>query len=293
MNDLFRKEAFENFSSNLKINKGVRAVSIKTAVFVILFLICTAIFAIWLFFGTIYETVSVEGIVWPTQSEGVVYASSRGEISQVTVSKGTYVQSGDIIAVIPQKDILSQIEEGRANNMSEAKREKLYEEYDSRSVVRSNISGIVTYIADKNSYVTEGTKIAAVVPYDKDGNNKILTAFIPSGKSGLVTLGTEVQVMPDFAPKEKYGYIKAYVSSISSYPVKGQNIRETSEELFLPTLQDRESYFQVEITLIPDANMQSHLKWSNPNSGSTDVAVGTMCSADIIIKKCHPYEWLF
>lgn len=74
MNDLFRKEAFENFSSNLKINKGVRAVSIKTAVFVILFLICTAIFAIWLFFGTIYETVSVEGIVWPTQSEGVVYA---------------------------------------------------------------------------------------------------------------------------------------------------------------------------------------------------------------------------
>lgn len=83
------------------------------------------------------------------------------------MSKGTYVQSGDIIAVIPQKDILSQIEEGRANNMSEAKREKLYEEYDSRSVVRSNISGIVTYIADKNSYVTEGTKIAECGTHDE------------------------------------------------------------------------------------------------------------------------------
>ena len=93
--------------------------------------------------------------------------------------------------------------------------------------------------------------------------------------------------MPDFAPREEYGYIKAYVSSISGYPITGQRIHAANSELFLSTLDERESYLQVEITFIPEAQAQSRLKWSNPKSGNIKVAMGTMCQADIVVEDVY------
>ena len=293
MKNLFRKEALNSFSSHSEMNKGIRAVTIHTAAFIAVLFVCAAVFSVWLFFGTIYETVSVEGIVWPSQAGGTVYASSEGIISKITVSEGSEVKSGDILAVVPQSDILKKIESGKSGAITDAELQKLYDEYDRRSVIRSNTDGFVTYIADENSYIAEGSKVATIVPYDRGSDNKKLTAFIPAENGGLIALGTEAQVMPDFAPREKYGYIKAYISDISSYPVTGQSIKETNSKLFLPTLDERGSYLRIEITLVPDASSKSRLKWSNPKSGGVDVAMGTLCGADIVIKKCHPYEWLF
>ncbi len=293
MQNLFRKEALESFSSNNGITKGIRAVSIKAVIFTVLIAVCSAAFAVWLVFGTVYETVSVSGVIWPAENNGGVYAKSGGVITKTVVASGDIVKTGDILAVIPQEDILTKIKNKKESGAADEELNTLYDAYDRLSVARSNIDGIVTNIANENICINKGDKIAEVVPYSEDGNNKILTAFIPSDKSGLVKLGMEAQVMPDFAPREKYGYIKAYISGISSYSVTGQSIKDSNSELFLSEFDERESYIQLEITLVSDANAQSRLKWSNPNSGSTDVAMGTVCGADIVIKKCRPYEWLF
>lgn len=293
MKDLFRKEALENISSGSDITKGVRTVSIRTAVFIMLLVLCAAIFLIWLFFGTIYETVSVSGIIWSSKSGGAIYTESGGIVSRAVTASGNTVKAGDILAVIVQEDILSKIEDGKLNGISDAELKKLYDEYDKNSIIRSNVNGIVTHIAGENSYIPDGGKIAEIVPYDESDNNQTLTAFIPAKMGGLITLGMEVQVMPDFAPREQYGYINAYISEIASYPVTGQYIKDNKSELFLSTIDERESYLQLEITLMPDAQAQSHLKWSNPKSGDIDAPMGTMCEADIVIEKCRPYEWLF
>ena len=291
--EVFRKEAVESFSSKSGIKSAVRAVSIKPAVFTTLLALCAMTFAFWLVFGTIYETVTVSGAIWPAKNNGDVYAVYDGTLSKAVVSEGDTVKAGDILAVIPQEDILAAIETGQQNGISDTELQRLYDEYDSRSMIRSAVDGAVTYIADENSYMTEGAKVASVVPYDESGNNRTLTAFIPSDSSGFITLGMDVQVMPDFAPRDEYGYIRAYISEIASYPVTGQNVRETSGELLAGPLDDTESYIRIEITLIPDMAARSGLKWSNPSSGSIDVAMGTVCTADIVIKECRPYEWLF
>ena len=293
MKDLFRKEALESFSSNSNLTKSIHSVSIKTTVFVILIVACTAVFTIWLFFGTIYETVSVNGIVWPTKTGGTVYAPSGGMVTKVMVSLGDTVKAGDILAVIVQEDILSEIEAAKASGADDSEIQSLYDKYRGAAMIRSKVDGIVTRITDENVYIPDNGIAAQVVPYDKSGNNDIVTAFISSEKGGLIKLGMEVQVMPDFAPREEYGYIKAYVSEISQYPVTGQHIKDTGGELFLSTLDERESYLQIEITLMPDSESKSHLKWSNPESGDIAAPMGTMCEADIVIKKCRPYEWLF
>ncbi len=291
--ELFRKEAVENFSSSSGMKSAVRAVSVKTAVFTALLALCAAAFAFWLFLGTIYETVTVSGAIWPAQNNGDVYTVYGGTLSKAVVSEGDTVKAGDVLAVIPQEDILAAIETGRQNGISDAELQSLYDEYDRRSMIRSAVDGAVTYIADENSFMAEGARVASVVPYDESGNNRMLTAFIPSDSSGFVTLGMDVQVMPDFAPRDEYGYIRAYISEIAPYPVTGQSVRETSGELLAGPLDDTRSYVRIEITLIPDMTAQSGLKWSNPSSGSIDVAMGTVCTADIVVEECRPYEWLF
>lgn len=293
MKDLFRKEALEGFSSNSGMSKSVRAARIRSGVFTALLFLCTLVFFLWLIWGTIYETVPTNGIIWSPESGGAVYAATPGIVTKTVVSVGSSVNAGDVLAVIPREDLLKEIQAGKAEGLSEQDIRWLYEEYERGSMLRSHISGIVTEIADENTYIQTGEKVASVVPYDEKGNNKTLIAFVPARNNGLISVGMEVQVTPDFAPREQYGYIRAYISRIDPYPVLGQTIKDNRADLFIPSLDERESYLQLEITFFPDAKAPSHLKWSNSKSGGIDVALGTMCRADIVVKKCHPYEWLF
>ena len=286
--NLFRQEALENNSERTGKGVALRAVGLKFALFTAALAVCAALFALWLIMGEVYETLSVDGIIWPSESGGEIYAEYGGSVSKVTVSRGARVKAGDILAVIPQEDILSDIESGAVEADA-----KLYGEYDRRSVIRSKTNGIVTYIADENTYVKAGEKIAEITPYDESGNNMTLIAFIPSDKGGLLSLGADAQVMPDFAPREKYGYINAYVSDIAQYPVKGEYIKENLGNLFLPSINEENNYLEVEITMLADAETLSHLKWSRPAGGDISAPMGTICTADIVIDKHHPYQWPF
>ena len=86
--ELFRKEAVESFSSRSGMKNAVRAVSIKTGVFTALLMLCAASFAFWLFFGTIYETVTVNGAIWPAKNNGDLYTVYGGTLSKAVVSEG-------------------------------------------------------------------------------------------------------------------------------------------------------------------------------------------------------------
>lgn len=285
---LFRKEAVENASARTEANIVTHAVGLKFSLFTLALVICAALFAVWLIFGEVYETVSVNGIIWSDKDYGSVYTEYGGKVSKVTAERGSRVKTGDIIAIIPQEDILGEIEKQSSENL-----ENLYDEYDKRSVVRSATDGIVTYMVSENAYVHPGDKIAEITPYDESGNNMTLTAFIPSDEGGLVSLGADVQVMLNFAPREKYGYINAYVSEISQYPVNGEYIRENMSELYMPSIEERNSYIRLEITLLADAETASRLKWSSPAGEGIDAPMGTVCTADIIVEKHHPYQWPF
>lgn len=286
--DLFRKEAVGNISAHAEKLTAARAVGIRYVLFGAALLICAAMFSVWLIFGEVYETVSVSGIIWPTESGGAVYAEYDGVLSKITVSRGSKVNLGDILAVIPREDILRQIEAQTSGDSA-----ALRAEYAKTSIIRSAVDGIVTYIADENTYVRKGEMIAQITPYDENGNNMTLTAFIPSDKGELVSPGMDVQVMPDFAPREKYGYINAYVSEISRYPVKGNYIKENMSEMYLPSIEEENNYFQLEITLLANADSASRLKWSTDAGSDIAAPMGTVCTADIITAKHRPFRWPF
>lgn len=293
MSNLFRKEVTSTFSSNAYMFKTAKGFKIRTIFFLLMLVLCTGLFLLWLFCGTVYETVTVNGIVWPDEIDGYVYSDTEGLISKTVVSNGAYVSAGDIIAVVPQEELLKKISTAKKNGVSDEELSALYKEYNDKSMIRSNIDGLVTHIADDNSYITQGTLLAKVVHYDKNGNNRTVTAFVPSEESGRIKIGMEAQVTPDFVSRDEAGFVHGYISDIYKYPVKGQLIAEENPTLFLSELNTEENYIQIKISLFPDSSMESNLKWSSKKSGDIEIPLSTTCSSDIVIKSCRPYEWLF
>lgn len=283
MNNLFRKEAVENYSSERELTLAVKTIPVRWLFYVIITLICAVAFAVWLFYGTVYETVSIKGVAWSDKNSSNTYAEASGVVTKTTVSDGDKVEAGDILAVVPDNDMLSGKTDGESLDLTA---------YDRRSVIRAKESGIVTYIINKNSYVNKGDKIASVVGYDENGNNDIITAFIPDGQSDLVDIGMEAQIMPDYTPREQYGYIVGYVSGISEYPMTGEQIYNMNGQLYMSEMDTKESYIEVEITMMRAAGDKNHLKWSKESGESKTVNPGTRCDVDIILNKYRPYRWL-
>ena len=194
------------------------------------------------------------------------------------------MEVGDILAVIPNNDLLEKSVEYNIR--------QVYDEYERKSVIRSKISGIVTYMIDRNSYVNPGDMIASVMHYDKNGNNDIITAFVSDEKSSLIDLGMEAQIMPDYTPYEQYGYIIGYVSAVSDYPVTGEQIYNSDKQLYMSGMDMNESYIEVQITMMRASGEDSGLKWSKASGENKTVNPGTRCDVDIILRKYKPYRWL-
>ena len=285
---LFRKKALQNSSSLSDIGKGIAGIRISVWQSVLGIGLCAVIFMVWFIFGTVYETVSVTGIMWPMESGGTFYAETTGVITETIVNSGEEVESGDILAIISDDDLLSQLETVRQDDSFA----ELQKNYIEKTVIRSHTNGIVSYIANKDTRVTEGDVIAKVIPFDENGNNQRITTFIPTYNLNQIQNGMEVQIVPEFASLDKDGYVYGYVSEVEKYPITGEDIKTNYDSIFSLGMDLQQKYIRVEITMVSDANSKSGLKWSNSNSEKMDIELGTICNCEVITDKLHPYQYL-
>ena len=283
MRELFRKEAIENHYFDSETAIAVKAIPIRWVFSLIVVVICAAAFAVWLFFGTVYETVTLRGIVWSDKGDDDVFAETSGVVSKTTVSVGDRVEAGDILAFIPDNEMLRSMGDDI---------EAVYDRYDKKSVIRAKTNGIITYIIDRNSYVNPGDMIASVVRYDANGNNDVVTAYVPDGQNELIDVGMEAQIMPDHAPRETYGYIMGYVSAVSDYPVTGEQIYNTDRRMYISEMDKDETYIEIKITMMRSRAEGDNLKWSKTSGNDMTVHLGDRCSADVILEVYRPYQWL-
>ena len=290
MSGLFRQEAVDSYSSELEMNKGLKSIGVRQRFFVLILVLCTAAFSVWLFTGKIYDTISAEGIVGYSTSNSGVYASTSGIVKKALVDPGDYVSVGDELAIVPDTETLNTIEmlEG---SIPEEELEILYDRYDENSMMRAEVSGIVTYICNENSWVKEGDMIAYVSPSDSGLDGMRVTAFIPSSKKELIGIGMKARVMPDYAPSEEYGYINAYISDIASYPESGMTIMHESGNM-AARLDPDEMYIIVGITMVYSSRSKNGLSWSSMRGENLVVNMGTLCHSELIVSEISPYRWL-
>lgn len=294
-NSIFRKSSLERISSPEQLNEYIKIT--HPGVWGVLLGCIALLIAVgfWGFYGSIPDSVKATGVIFPQNGATLVVPTAGGRISDMRVRVGDFVEAGQIIAVIPQDDIIRQINELKSNAQPDEKRiSVLINEYESRSIIISPISGIVLSAMSSNETVSSTEAVASIVKQEKYANDKQIICYIPTSTARKLKEGMEVQVSPDFAPREEYGYMYGYITNIGTYPVSQAEVLSAVGNMqYAKGLLPQENCVEVRVTLTVDPGSQDKIKWSNKKGENLQFSIGTDCNMLIVVRNFKPYELVF
>ncbi len=293
--NLFRKSPLERISSPERLNEYIKIT--HSGVWSVLLGCLALLIAVgfWGFYGNIPDSVSAVGVMFPQNGVASIIPSAGGRISDMRVKVGDFVEAGQIIAVIPQNDILAQISELKGNSeVDENRISSLLSEYERRALVISPVSGIVISAKTANETISTTDTVARIVRQEKYANDKQIICYVPTSTAKKLVEGMEVQVSPDFAPREEYGYMLGHITDIGTYPVSENDVLSAvGSPQYAMGLLPQGNSVEVRVTLTVDPDSMNKVKWSNKKGESIRLSIGTNCNILIIVKNYKPYELVF
>jgi len=293
--NLFRKSSLERISSPERLNEYIKIA--HPGVWSVLLGCLALLIAVgfWGFYGSIPDSVKAVGVMFPQNGVTAVIPAAGGRISDMRVKVGDYVEAGQVIAVIPQDDILEQINMLLNSPETDEKLiSDLRNEYERRSLIVSPVSGIVISAKTVNETVSSVDVVVRIVKQEKYADDKQIICYIPITTAKKLVEGMEVQVSPDFAPREEYGYMLGHITSIGTYPVSETDVLSAvGSPQYATGLLPKENSVEVRVTLTVDPDSMNKVKWSNKKGESIPLSIGTNCNMLIIVKKYKPYELIF
>jgi len=292
---IFRKSSLERISSPERLNEYIKITN--PGIWSILLACLALLIAVgfWGVYGNIPDSVRADGVIFPQNGTASVIPSTGGRISDMRVKVGDYVEAGQIIAVIPQENIIKQLNELKLNTQPDQKLiSALTSEYESRSLIVSPVSGIVLSAKSVNETVSSTESIAGIVKQEKYADDKQIICYIPTSTAKKLKEGMEVQVSPNFAPREEYGYMLGHITNIGTYPVSVDDVLSAVGSIqYAKGLMPEESSVEVRVTLTVNPESQDKIKWSSKKGEGTPLAIGTGCNMLIVVKNYRPYELVF
>ena len=274
---LFRKTALERISSPERLNEYIKIT--HPGVWSVLVACLALLLAVgfWAFYGSIPDTIHAFGIVFPEHGVAHVIPPAGGRITNMRVKVGDYVEAGQILAVIPQEDLIKQINEAKsAPNPDEDYIAQLIAEYESRSLVLSPVSGIVLSARRTEETVSATEVLATIVKLEKYADKHQVIAYVPMAAAQKLKEGMEVQVSPEFAPREEYGFIYGHITGVGTHPVSEEDVLAAVGNLqYAQRLFPRENSVEVRVTLTVDPHSPNGVKWSNDKGKQLPLTLGT------------------
>lgn len=318
---LFRQRALSQVASPEQWDQPERIIGPSgwLLLLALLFIVGGTLF--WAFTGSLSDGIKVTGIVFPASGVKGVYAYTTGFISEVTTKEGEYADTNQILLVAPNEGVLEKLEaikkerdalsrvmdgerpagqdyegdSGYERDLAYLQQETdaLLEEYEKTSIIRAPVSGTVQYIASVNGMVEPGQKVASLIQEDKLTNSREVIAYVPLAVAKKILPGMEAQVSPSYAPREEYGFMRGYVSRVSSVAVTEAYIEKTfGDASYASMLLPGESAVEVRIMLNMDPNSRNSFVWSGKKGQELTVEVSTLCSIQIITRTRRPVELL-
>jgi multidrug resistance efflux pump len=293
--NLFRKSSLERISSPERLNEYIKITHPGVWSVILGCLALLAAVGFWGFYGSIPDSIRSGGIIFPQNGVAAIIPAVGGRIGDMRVKVGDFVEAGQILAMIPQEDILGQIRDLKNNVKPDEKQiAALISEYENRSIIVSPVSGVVLSARSANETVSSTEAIASIVKQEKYANDKQVICYIPTLTAKKLKEGMEVQVSPDFAPREEYGYMQGHVTSIGTYPVSEADVLSAvGSRQYAMGLLPQGNSVEVRVTLTVDPGSQDKIKWSNKKGESIPLSIGTNCNLLIVVKNYKPYELVF
>jgi len=122
------------------------------------------------------------------------------------------------------------------------------------------------------------------------GDNPLAVyCYLPIQEAQQIAVGMPVQVSPDYAPKEQFGYIYGTVKSVGHMPVSADQLKTSLGSDFSLVTVPPGNVIQVVVAL---QEQNGALHWSTPKGTSVKVKVGSTCTLTVITAQRKPYQLL-
>jgi len=137
--------------------------------------------------------------------------------------------------------------------------------------------------------IPETVDITGTVLTSDDGQLMVY-CFVPIEYTKLIEPGMKARVSPDYAPRERYGYIYSNVKSEGVLPVNLDELREEFGSDF--DLLDIPPGNMIEV-IIEMETVMGNLFWSTFRGDSIAVVVGSTCLVTVVTNERRPIELMF
>lgn len=127
---------------------------------------------------------------------------------------------------------------------------------------------------------------------ENGGSCDQMVCVLTAEAAGKLKEGMEVQVSPDTASRDTYGYVKGSIDKISQYPVSLEEIEDLvqNETLAHSIMPEGNVGMMVTVKLESDSESENHLAWSNKKGNQVKVTQGMTGNALVVIKNQKPID---
>jgi hypothetical protein len=307
--NIYRKVSIDRLSSPEQLDRLIIVTSSRLwiALLAVASILVAAI--IWGVTGSISTNISGDGMLITSGGTTEICSSCEGQISDIRVVAGDYIEEGEIVARMSQNDLVDEITilmrkmEGlKASGTDEsvildyeqqvtALKDKLAE----TSVIISQKAGRVIEVnAAIGDKVELGTSVVSIVDEDKDEDDLMAVFYVPVASGKKLKAGMKAKISPSIVQEEEYGCILGRVVSVSEYPVSVK----TAEQK-LGNSKIAESYAGNDVCLEVLAELEvnkktdSGYRWTTEGGPPLKLENGTVCSAFVIVDTQRPIEMVF
>lgn len=289
-NKLFRETALETVSSPEQLDQHIRVT--KPLSWVILTAIIALVLGagVWAFTGNVSSGTDIAGVIFAADGVSITNAPSAGVVCDVLVSESDLVNKGDIIAVIPDSEILAQLKSVGSENSTV--RDALRYQYIINSFVTVNKSGSISSVPSVGDTIAEGQQVAVNYSEEATSGSKDLIAYVPYSVANGFKVGQEVQISPSNYPREEYGYMQGKITSIGDSLVTSDSIQRTmGTTKYISALGVTDGCVEIRVRLNVDSSTKSGYEWSNSKGASLiSVDNGTLCNVKVVGEAMRPID---
>jgi len=116
-------------------------------------------------------------------------------------------------------------------------------------------------------------------------------SYLPVEYNKLLVEGMQVRVSPNYAPREKYGYIYGEIIHESDSAVDIEQLKiSMSTDFHLLDIPDGNV---IEVIIMLETTSDGRLHWSTFLGDSVDVISGSTCHVSVITNERRPIELMF
>lgn len=192
--------------------------------------------------------------------------------------------------IIESRDRLVEVIRGHEEQVIKASEELelLNYELSLTTEIRSSEDGkvfqILVVVGDT---VRAGSSIIAI---ERAGSNSNMNAifFVSAMEGKLIDQGFSANVSPSSVKKEEFGFIKAKIDTVDTFPASRKEVMNILNNDELTSLFLKNGPTIVVYASLEKDSTFSGLKWSSSKGPDVHISSGTMCNVQVTVKKQPP-----